>query len=343
MLLTSTLSVFRVADALLSYLHELPGNAETPSLNPVVAETNDGYPVRHLGPAASPTCTSPAALDGAAGGPVAEGCVGRRHRHRGARVQGRYRHLLQDLPGELRPGHARRARAGQLRRPADGRSACRARRRPIRRSRHGEPDGNSCVIVLATDAQLDSRQLTRLASRAFAGMARTGSDFSGHSGDYALAISTAAAATRERGRSPVPDQDLDLFFLAAIEATEEAILNSPVHGGDHHGIPRSCPRGGAAGLRPASASPADQTASVGPDPEQAVRPEWHRAVTAATNRPDRPCSGPGACWRCSRRPAPGRQQQLAHELVPLHRAELPGEQPSAGVQGHPQVSPVLAG
>jgi D-aminopeptidase len=83
------------------------------------------------------------------------------------------------------------------------------------------------VIVVATDARLDSRDLTRLAARTFGGMARTGSDFSGRSGDYALAISTASdgLATVTAG-GPVPDKDLDLLFVAAIEATEEAILNS---------------------------------------------------------------------------------------------------------------------
>jgi D-aminopeptidase len=97
--------------------------------------------------------------------------------------------------------------------------------------------------VLATDAVLDSRDLTRLAGRAFGGMARTGSDFSGHSGDYALAFSTGGLTTvgpttvglttggggpakAADGDGPVPDKDLDLLFLAAIEATEEAILNS---------------------------------------------------------------------------------------------------------------------
>ncbi len=107
--------------------------------------------------------------------------------------------------------------------------------------------GNSCVIVLATDAALDSRQLERVARRAFAGMARTGSDFSGRSGDYAMAFSTAGLAGGSRtgtgsrtedsqappawratGRpdDPVPEKDLDVLFKAAIEATEEAILNS---------------------------------------------------------------------------------------------------------------------
>jgi D-aminopeptidase len=57
-------------------------------------------------------------------------------------------------------------------------------------------------------------------------MARTGSDFSGHSGDYALAFATPTAPPASTGNPPVPDKDLDPIFVAAIEATEEAILNS---------------------------------------------------------------------------------------------------------------------
>ena len=74
-LLTSTLSVFRVADGLLSYLHGLPGNDYAGTLNPIVAETNDGY----LSDGWARPITEEhvrAALDHAAGGPVAEGCVG---------------------------------------------------------------------------------------------------------------------------------------------------------------------------------------------------------------------------------------------------------------------------
>jgi D-aminopeptidase len=245
-LLTSTLSVFRVADAMLSYLHERPAYAGSGTLNPVVAETNDGYlsdiwarpiTVQHVA----------AAVDGAAPGPVAEGCVGAGTGTGalgykagigsssrvcglgtgpvtlGVLVQANFSGLLTVLgipcpppfepePPQAQPGPPQ---------PADF--------------------GNSCVIVLATDAALDSRHLTRLAGRAFGGMARAGSDFSGHSGDYALAISTAGPttggpatgvlggggpATVADGGGPVPDKDLDLLFLAAIEATEEAILNS---------------------------------------------------------------------------------------------------------------------
>jgi D-aminopeptidase len=90
----------------------------------------------------------------------------------------------------------------------------------------GQRPGNSCVIVLATDAPLDSRQLGRVARRCITGMGRTGSDFSGHSGDYALALSTVAGGTRSGQPHLVPENDLNVFFSAAMEATEEAILNS---------------------------------------------------------------------------------------------------------------------
>jgi D-aminopeptidase len=82
------------------------------------------------------------------------------------------------------------------------------------------------VIVLATDGRLDARRLDRVARREFAAMARAGSDFSGRSGDYALALSTASGRRPGGQDEPVADNDLDLIFTAAIEATEEAILNS---------------------------------------------------------------------------------------------------------------------
>jgi D-aminopeptidase len=224
-LLTGTLSVFRVADALLSYLHGLPGFAGEGTLNPVVAETNDGYLsdiwARPLGEA-----HVRAALDGAAGGQVAEGCVGAGTGTRalgykagigtssrllelsagtgpavlGALVQANFGGVL-SLGGVLIPT------------PADWPT-------------EAGPAGGSCVIVLATDVPLGSRELRRVATRAFAGMARAGSDFSGRSGDYALAISTAARKDTEWPDGPVPHKDLDVIFIAAIEAVEEAILNS---------------------------------------------------------------------------------------------------------------------
>jgi D-aminopeptidase len=91
----------------------------------------------------------------------------------------------------------------------------------------------SCMIVLATDAPLDARNLKRLAARTWVGMARTGSAASNGSGDYAIAFSTAAQMrirTEEklltRHVEVMTNDAMSPLFLAAIEATEEAIYNS---------------------------------------------------------------------------------------------------------------------
>ncbi len=218
-LLTATLSVFRVADALLSYLYERLGGAsgsggEPPgTLNPVVAETNDGY-LSDIWARPVTAGHVRTALDTAAAGPVAEGCVGAGTGtgalgfKAGIGTSSRIASLSAgpvtlgvlvqaNFSGELTvlgtpvPAAQTLAAAGRDRASAAGTAA---------------PPGNSCVIVLATDAPLGSRQLERLAARAFAGMARAGSDFSGHSGDYALAVSTAAAPGQAAPQAgPRPD------------------------------------------------------------------------------------------------------------------------------------------
>jgi D-aminopeptidase len=95
-----------------------------------------------------------------------------------------------------------------------------------------ENSGGSCMIVVATDAPLDARNLKRLAARAVFGLARTGSSYSNGSGDYAIAFTTS---TELRSHSheiqPPPRRILsnDMvspLFQAALEATEEAIYNS---------------------------------------------------------------------------------------------------------------------
>ncbi|HTS96945.1 MAG TPA: P1 family peptidase [Streptosporangiaceae bacterium] len=224
--LTATLCTFRAADALVSYLLSLPGNEQLETVNPVVAETNDGF----LSDMRRRPVTEEhvlAALRGATAGPVAEGGVGAGTGTSalgfkagigtssrvvecgssggpvtiGVLVQANFGGTLTVLGVRVPPGPE------QARQGAGEPGA-------------GEP-GNSCVIVLATDAPLDSRRLARVAWRSFAGMARAGSDFSGRSGDYALAFSTAPP---EAG--PLPDAALDPLFAAAADATEEAILNS---------------------------------------------------------------------------------------------------------------------
>ncbi|MBI3442608.1 MAG: P1 family peptidase [Candidatus Sungbacteria bacterium] len=89
-------------------------------------------------------------------------------------------------------------------------------------------DDGSCMIVLATDAPFTSRQLGRVAHRTFVGLARTGSVLSTGSGDYAIAFTTSRDGLESSGAvgSCMPDSQLNVFFLAAAEATEEAVYDA---------------------------------------------------------------------------------------------------------------------
>lgn len=93
------------------------------------------------------------------------------------------------------------------------------------------PERGSIIVLLATDAPLDARQLARVARRAAAGLARTGSDYGHGSGDIALAFSTAWRVP-QLASEPMPavallhESALDGFFQAAAEATEQAILHA---------------------------------------------------------------------------------------------------------------------
>jgi D-aminopeptidase len=95
-----------------------------------------------------------------------------------------------------------------------------------------QPEGDgSCMIVLATDAPLSVRNIERVARRALLGMARTGSSMSNGSGDYVIAFSTAyRIANHETGTLEIPpllhNKQMTPLFVAAMDATEEAIYNS---------------------------------------------------------------------------------------------------------------------
>src|SRR4030095_12487839 len=90
----------------------------------------------------------------------------------------------------------------------------------------------SCIVVVATDAPLDARNLRRLAARAMLGLARTGSAATNGSGDYCIAFSTAAqnrvraGDTAPRPVALLPNRAMSPLFLACVEATEEAVYNS---------------------------------------------------------------------------------------------------------------------
>ena len=263
-LLTGTLNTFRVADALVSYMLSRPGNEDLPTINPVVAETNDGF----LSDLRRRPVTEEhvfAALRGATGGPVDEGAVGAGTGTSALGFKGGIGTSSRVVDCGASAG---RVTVGVLVQTNFG-GTLTVLGVPVPAGDGGRDaaaedpagQGNSCVIVLATDAPLDSRQLGRVAWRSIFGMARTGSDFSGRSGDYALAFSTTAPSTTApsttapsttassttassttasstTGPDPgpagpagaktglLPDSALDPLFVAAMDATEEAILNS---------------------------------------------------------------------------------------------------------------------
>ncbi|SKC78324.1 P1 family peptidase [Krasilnikoviella flava] len=237
-LLTATLSAFRAADALVTHVLGWPGYEDVRTLNPVVGETNDGY----LSDIRARPITEAhvlAALAGATPGPVEQGCVGAGAgtvalgykggigtssrlvevagvtRTVGALVQSNFSGTL-TVRGVLLPAAEV---LGYPPAPA--------------------PDGNSCMIVVATDAPLDARRLERVARRAVIAMDRVGSDFAHGSGDYGLALSTADPA-----EPLVPDDALDPVFAAVMDAVEEALLASVFtavttvgHRGSRAGVP----------------------------------------------------------------------------------------------------------
>ena len=235
--LTCTLCVPRVADALLTWVLGLPGNEDVRSANVVVGETNDGFlndirrrPVTeaHVLAALAAADTGPVAQGsvGAGRGTVAfgwKGGIGTASRRLpaalgswtvGVLVQSNFGGVLSidGAPvGEELGRYYLQGAVGGERGAGDG-------------TADGTADG-SIMIVVATDAPLDHRNLERLASRALAGLARTGSSFSNGSGDYVIAFSTVPV-TVLAAAGPVRNDDMSPLFQAAIEATEEAIYNS---------------------------------------------------------------------------------------------------------------------
>ena len=218
--LTGTLSTFRAADALVGYVLGLPGRERMRSVNPVVGETNDGY----LSDIRARPVTEEhvlAALRDASAARPAEGAVGA---GTGTAALGFKAGI--GTSSRMAPTDRGEATVGVLVQ-ANFSGVLLVGGVPVPPERVGvpaagpEPTGNSCMIIVATDARLDARQLGRLARRAIFAMGRVGSDFAGGSGDYAIAFSTAPTDA-----PPLPESNMDNLFRAVLEATEEALLNT---------------------------------------------------------------------------------------------------------------------
>ncbi len=238
-LLTSTLSVPRVADFLIDYMLSLPGNDKVQSVNPLVAETNDGYLNDIRGRHVSRDDVL-AAIKGAKSGVVAEGSVGAGTGTVAFGFKGGIGTASRKLPqrlGGFTLGVLVQTNFGGVL-TINGAPVGQELGRYYLKDELTEPSSpdGSIIIVIATDAPLDARNLGRLAARAIMGLAKTGAAGSNGSGDYAIAFSTAADVrikTVDQSERNVPrnlktlvNDAMSPLFLAAIEATEEAIYNS---------------------------------------------------------------------------------------------------------------------
>lgn len=251
-LLTCTLCVWRAADAMVAWLLRRPGMESVRSINAVVGETNDGglndIRARPIGPAHVEV-----ALEAAAAGPVDEGAVGA-----GAGTVafgwkggiGTSSRVLPESLGGWSVGVLVQSNFGGILTingaPVGrelGRYAFRDALEGTGPAQDDSPDG-SIMIVVATDAPLDARNLGRLARRALFGLARTGATMSNGSGDYVIGFSTAESVRRtassgSRTVSELPNDLMSPLFQAVAEATEEAILNSLFRAVDTSGMGRT--------------------------------------------------------------------------------------------------------
>ncbi len=249
-LLTSTLSVPKTADFLMDYMLGLPGNENVRSINPLVAETNDGGlndgRGRHI--TRDDVINS---IKNARGGIVEEGSVGAGTGTvsfgwkggigtasrklpaslggytLGVLVQSNFGGVLMidgvPVGEELGQYYLKNAVGSSSFSWPEGKN-------PSKPAEAGTPNADgSIIIVIATDAPLDHRQLNRLASRSMIGLGRTGASMTNGSGDYAIAFSTANridASQTLRDLKVLGNDAMSPLFQAVIEATEEAIINS---------------------------------------------------------------------------------------------------------------------
>jgi D-aminopeptidase len=246
--LTNTLNVPEAAAGAIEWTLKQPGNEEVRSVNAIVGETNDGYlsdiRARRVRPADAVT-----AIESAREGPVQEGAVGAGTGTVAFGWKGGIGTSSRKLPPNLggwTVGVLVQTNYGGVLQVA-GVPVGQALGKYFLKDElsKGSADG-SCIVVIATDAPLSDRNLERLAHRGLLGIARTGSPMTNGSGEYAVAFSTNLDVRRtpERRARPsaivgIPNDRISPLFEAAVEAAEEAAINSmfaatPVDGNGHH-------------------------------------------------------------------------------------------------------------
>ena len=246
-LLTNTLNVPEAAAGIIEWTLRQPGNEQVRSVNAVVGETNDGtlndIRGRHVTPA-----NAIAAIEAARPGPVQEGAVGAGTGTIAFSWKGGIGTSSRKLPANLggyTVGVLVQTNYGGVLQVA-GMPIGQALGQYYLKDELSKASGDGSCIVIATDAPLSDRNLERLAHRGLLGIARTGSPMTNGSGEYAVAFSTNADVRRtpeRRGKpSPIvdlPNDQMSPLFEAAVEAAEEAAINSlfaatAMDGNGHH-------------------------------------------------------------------------------------------------------------
>ena len=225
-LLTGTLNVWRAADALVSYM--LEKNPEIKSVNPVVGECNDAYlnngGKRPVGPA-----EVKGAIEGAKDGEAAEGNVGAGCGMRGFGFKAGVGTSSRKVSG-FTVGVLVVCNTGLKERFCiDGIPVG----RELADAEKEEAARGSIMIILGTDAPASPKELERISKRAGFGLARAGGTATHYSGDFVIGFSSQGIESR--AREPLSVNMLDSLFGAAVDATEEAVINSVLCASDMTG------------------------------------------------------------------------------------------------------------
>jgi len=231
-ILTNTLNVPTASDALIDWTLSQNGNENVRSVNPVVGETNDGYlndiRGRHVKNEhilnALAQAVNGSVLEGNVGAGTGTVCFGWKG---GIGTSSR---KLPEKLGGYTVGILVQTNFGGVLKINGVPVGQELGKYSFKESLDKSSDG-SCMMVLATDAPLDARNLKRLAKRVMLGLAQTGGIAANGSGDYVIAFSTVNRVLHETpqatyGATFLNNDYVSPLFLAAIEATEEAIVNS---------------------------------------------------------------------------------------------------------------------
>ena len=232
-ILTNTLSVASAMNAVITYSLAQAGNENLASVNALVGETNDSYLNDIRGRHVTEGDVIQA-ISGAKSGNVAEGNVGAGTGTVCFGFKGGIGTASRVIPGSM-AGYTvgvlvQTNFGGNLQ--IDGVPVGKELKKYYLSDKLNDPADGSCMIVVATNAPLDSRNLERLAKRAFMGLAKAGGIASNGSGDYVIAFSTDTSlrvphnSPRLLQQAVLANDAMSPLFMAAIEATEEAILNS---------------------------------------------------------------------------------------------------------------------